>query len=99
MRVLQTLALPLGYVAFGELHRLRGGLRWRIEARNLPSDSKEQVENWSGKRDLNPRPQPWQGCALPLSYSRSRLRRILRGWEAVKASPLYPTSKALRNNV
>ena len=25
---------------------------------------------WSGKRDLNPRPQPWQGCALPLSYSR-----------------------------
>ena len=21
--------------------------------------------NWSGKRDLNPRPQPWQGCALP----------------------------------
>src|SRR5262249_33490352 len=26
---------------------------------------------WSGKRDLNPRPQPWQGCALPLSYSRS----------------------------
>ena len=19
----------------------------------------------SGKRDLNPRPQPWQGCALP----------------------------------
>ena len=26
---------------------------------------------WSGKRDLNPRHQPWQGCALPLSYSRS----------------------------
>ena len=25
---------------------------------------------WSGKRDSNPRPQPWQGCALPLSYSR-----------------------------
>jgi hypothetical protein len=24
----------------------------------------------SGKRDSNPRPQPWQGCALPLSYSR-----------------------------
>ena len=24
----------------------------------------------SEKRDLNPRPQPWQGCALPLSYSR-----------------------------
>src|SRR6267142_3350239 len=26
--------------------------------------------SWSGKRDSNPRPQPWQGCALPLSYSR-----------------------------
>ena len=25
---------------------------------------------WSGKRGSNPRPQPWQGCALPLSYSR-----------------------------
>ena len=25
---------------------------------------------WSGKRDLNPRHQPWQGCTLPLSYSR-----------------------------
>src|SRR3990170_4731362 len=23
---------------------------------------------WSGKRDLNPRPLPWQGSALPLSY-------------------------------
>ena len=25
---------------------------------------------WSGKRGLNPRPPPWQGGALPLSYSR-----------------------------
>jgi hypothetical protein len=29
-----------------------------------------QVEIWSGRRDSNPRPQPWQGCALPLSYAR-----------------------------
>ena len=28
------------------------------------------VKNWSGQRDLNPRHQPWQGCALPLSYTR-----------------------------
>jgi hypothetical protein len=28
------------------------------------------LSNWSGKRDSNSRPQPWQGCALPLSYSR-----------------------------
>jgi hypothetical protein len=27
--------------------------------------------NWSGRRDSNPRPQPWQGCALPLSYART----------------------------
>jgi hypothetical protein len=34
-------------------------------------------ENWSGKRDLNPRPSPWQGDALPLSYSRSNVGAIL----------------------
>ena len=27
-------------------------------------------KNWSGRRDSNSRPQPWQGCALPLSYAR-----------------------------
>ena len=27
--------------------------------------------NWSGRRDSNPRPRPWQGRALPLSYARS----------------------------
>lgn len=26
---------------------------------------------WSGKRGSNPRPRPWQGRALPLSYSRT----------------------------
>ena len=29
------------------------------------------MSTWSGKRDSNSRPQPWQGCALPLSYSRA----------------------------
>ena len=29
------------------------------------------IIKWSGKRGSNSRPQPWQGCALPLSYSRS----------------------------
>ena len=34
--------------------------------------SRNQFEKrrWSGKRDSNPRPLPWQGNALPLSYSR-----------------------------
>ena len=27
-------------------------------------------EEWSGKRDSNPRLRPWQGRTLPLSYSR-----------------------------
>ena len=31
----------------------------------------KKTEYWSGKRDLNPRPSPWQGDALPLSYSRA----------------------------
>src|SRR6478609_9932986 len=26
------------------------------------------LRNWSPNRDLNPRPHPYQGCALPLSY-------------------------------
>jgi hypothetical protein len=37
---------------------------------HFPEDSIFR-EIWSGRRDLNPRPQPWQGCALPLSYTRS----------------------------
>ena len=28
------------------------------------------IAEWSGRRDLNSRPSPWQGDALPLSYSR-----------------------------
>ena len=28
------------------------------------------AKEWSGKRDSNSRPSPWQGDALPLSYSR-----------------------------
>jgi hypothetical protein len=39
---------------------------------------------WSGRRDSNPRPQPWQGCALPLSYARNPDR----GAAFYAASPL-----------
>ena len=35
------------------------------------NQTKLSGEDWSGKGDLNPRPSPWQGDALPLSYSRS----------------------------
>ncbi len=36
----------------------------------------EKIEaiQWSGRRDSNPRLQPWQGCALPLSYARLKLQ-------------------------
>lgn len=32
---------------------------------------------WSGRWDSNPRPQPWQGCALPLSYARVPLDGLI----------------------
>ena len=32
---------------------------------------------WSGQWDSDPRHQPWQGCALPLSYTRNILRTNL----------------------
>ena len=58
IKVLQTLALPLGYSA--------------ISASPVGKKFKEKTVQifWSGKRDSNPRHSPWQGDALPLSYSR-----------------------------
>ena len=38
---------------------------------------------WSGRRDSNPRPQPWQGCALPLSYAR------VPWWPVIAIPPRY----------
>src|SRR6266446_10734695 len=43
------------------------------ENRTLKTDSsffRPDHRIWSGRRDLNSRPSPWQGDALPLSYSR-----------------------------
>src|ERR1700733_8490546 len=37
-----------------------------------------KAATWSGRRDLNPRPSPWQGDALPLSYSRIRPEAVYR---------------------
>jgi hypothetical protein len=36
----------------------------------IPFKNEPPYKKWSGKGDLNPRPSPWQGDALPLSYSR-----------------------------
>lgn len=29
------------------------------------------LQKWSGRRDSNPRRQPWEGCILPLNYFRN----------------------------
>ena len=60
VRVLQTLALPLGYGAKPAPKRSRWG----------KNKNSAEIYDWSGKRDSNPRHSPWQGDALPLSYSR-----------------------------
>ncbi len=44
----------------------------------------------SGKRDLNPRPPPWQGGALPLSYSRSFFRLSVYRYPNLRAEGLEP---------
>ncbi len=41
-----------------------------------PGVSAEVFEIWSGKRDSNSRPQPWQGCALPTELFPLRKKRI-----------------------
>src|ERR1700724_136448 len=40
----------------------------------------------SGRRDSNPRRHPWQGCTLPLSYSRETPRLIYSGDLALSTS-------------
>ncbi len=39
---------------------------------------------WSGKRDSNSRPQPWQGCALPTELFPRRMDHCSRALPAVK---------------
>ncbi len=46
------------------------------------------VYDWSGKRDSNPRHSPWQGDALPLSYSRIINNSALFVVEAIGIEPM-----------
>ena len=39
-----------------------------------PVGTGSSIKNWSGKRDSNSRPQPWQGCALPTELFPRRAR-------------------------
>src|SRR3989442_15477703 len=50
----------------------RPGRRGTVRKRSGPAPGGDRPAHWSGKRESNPRLQPWQGCTLPLSYSRSR---------------------------
>ena len=54
---------------------------WKsIYKQKIPSRQLSSGWNWSGRRGSNPRPQPWQGCALPtelLPHIRNLERTIL----------------------
>ncbi len=53
------------FEGFETIHSCRSLPGWRRRA------------EWSGRRDLNSRPSPWQGDALPLSYSRLLLFKYI----------------------
>ena len=48
---LKVACLPFHHLGIKSLPKTRGAL--------------QIMKTWSGKRDSDPRPQPWQGCALP----------------------------------
>jgi hypothetical protein len=54
----------------GERSAMRGNHSKPPRDEKSPEVSRTSGLSLSGKRDLNPRPPPWQGDALPLSYSR-----------------------------
>ena len=45
---------------------------------------------WSGKRDSNSRPQPWQGCALPAELFPPTCEARYSNTEPIKVKQLYP---------
>src|SRR5215216_4154951 len=49
---------------------MAGRRRWCGGVHKTFSSADEKI--WSGRRGSNPRPRPWQGRALPLSYTRIR---------------------------
>ncbi len=53
---------------------------------------------WSGRRDLNSRPSPWQGDALPLSYSRL-LNRVYRAGQTGSNRPGLASMRTSNHSV
>ncbi len=80
IEALQASALPLGdgtsstifiiMVPGAGLEPAQCCHRGILSPLRLPISPSGHYNLWSGKRGSNSRPQPWQGCALPLSYSR-----------------------------
>src|SRR4051794_24858341 len=66
-------------------------------SRSRPVESPDSKDSWSGRRDSNPRPQPWQGCALPLSYARSRAEPRGRGWGKAAAASMGSRARQALN--
>src|SRR5471032_1556456 len=64
MRIFFAPAIPLGPRPKGKQSALNA------DALEIPMVGRK----WSGRRDSNPRPRPWQGRALPLSYARAPIR-------------------------
>ena len=73
--------------------------RFRSSAASAASDQMSRrfsSASESGKRDSNPRPQPWQGCALPTElFPRSRPDRRKDGGERDRTADLVNAIHAL----
>ena len=74
IRVLQTRALPLGYVAEYLRYDIIYSLLIKIVPNNNKKVNSEQLKIWSGKRGSNPRPLPWQGSALSTELFPQKLK-------------------------
>ena len=54
------------FVLKAGLEPARTNVHWILSPACLPIPPLEHIFlSWSEKRGSNPRPQPWQGCALP----------------------------------
>ena len=74
MKVLQTFALPLGYVTMVKKRRL-----WR----------KRLFCFWSGRRGSNSLPPPWQGGALPDELRPQIILSVLDGFYIICIFPRF----------
>ena len=71
VRILQTLALPLGHVAVVSFIKPLDKRLLIVALQSAIYSPQSTIFNpESGRWDSNPRPSPWQGDVLPLNYAR-----------------------------